>query len=143
MRVFLGTNVLASAAATRGLCADVLREVLVRHEVLISPQVLKELRTVLKSKFRVPKDVIDDLIMLLQQAAVLTHAAELPKVRLRDKDDLPILGAALAGDADVLVTGDKELLAVGRIDNVEILSPRQFWEKLTTPRRRQRKRRKR
>jgi len=143
MRVFLDTNVLVSAAATRGLCGDVLREVLVRHEVLVSPQVLKELRAVLKSKLRVPNDLIDDLIMLLQQAAVLTHAGELPEVRLRDKDDLPILGAALAGDADALVTGDKELLALGRIDNVEILSPRQFWQKLTASRRRQRKPRKR
>ena len=31
MKVFLDTNVLASAAATRGLCADVLREVFASH----------------------------------------------------------------------------------------------------------------
>ena len=36
MRVFLDTNVLAGAAAARGLCADVLRELFASHELIIS-----------------------------------------------------------------------------------------------------------
>jgi len=47
MRIFLDTNVLASAVATRGLCADVLREVLTRHDLIISNALLKELKLVL------------------------------------------------------------------------------------------------
>ena len=42
MKVVLDTNVLASAAATRGLCADVLREVLAEHELVICKQVIDE-----------------------------------------------------------------------------------------------------
>jgi hypothetical protein len=38
MKVMLDTNVLASAVATRGLCADVLRAVLAEHELVICPQ---------------------------------------------------------------------------------------------------------
>jgi putative PIN family toxin of toxin-antitoxin system len=132
MKVFLDTNVLAAAAATRGLCADVFREVSVCHELLISMQVLSELERVLKSKFGVSQDLVEAPILLLQQDSISVEAIDIPKVRLRDKDDLGILGAAVAGGADVLVTGDKELLDLHRVENVEILSPRQFWEKVKT-----------
>jgi len=136
VKVFLDTNVLASAAATRGLCADVLREVLASHDLCISDQVLSELKRVLRFKFGVPQDLIDDFILLLQQDTVLAQPAELPRVKLKDKDDLSILGAAISAEAKVLVTGDKELLNLGHIEDLEILSPRQFWEKVRTQQRR-------
>ena len=44
MRVFLDTNVLAGAIGTRGLCADVLREIFASHDLLISEHVIGELR---------------------------------------------------------------------------------------------------
>ncbi|MGH7845830.1 MAG: putative toxin-antitoxin system toxin component, PIN family [Candidatus Binatia bacterium] len=130
MRVFLDTNVLASAAATRGLCADVLREVLASHELLTSAQVLSELRRVLRTKFVVDRDLIDDFIWLMRQDTVLARPGQLPGVKIQDQDDLPILSAAISAEADVFVTGDKEILYIGRIDKLVILSPRQFWEKL-------------
>jgi hypothetical protein len=40
LRVFLDTNVLVAAFATRGLCADLLRVVLVRHELVVADVVL-------------------------------------------------------------------------------------------------------
>ena len=130
MRVFLDTNVLASAAATRGLCADVLREVLASHQLLTSAQVLSELRRVLRTKFDLDQDLIDDFIWLMRQDTVLARPGQLPSVEIQDQDDLPILAAAISAGADVFVTGDKEILDVGRIEQVAILSPRQFWEKL-------------
>ena len=142
MKVFLDTNVLASAAATRGLCADVLREVFACHELLISDQVLSELSRVLKSKFGMTRELIDDFLWLLQQDTIQVEPISLPEVELQDKDDLAILGAAIEGGAEVLVTGDKELLALGRVGSIEILSPRQFWERLKTERGRQSRRRK-
>lgn len=142
MKVFLDTNVLASAAATRGLCADVLREVLASHELFLSEQVLRELTRVLRSKFGIGQNLIDEFIRLLQQDSVPAEPSDVPRVSLRDKDDLRILGAAAAAGAEVLVTGDKELLALGHFEKLEILSPRQFWEKLRTQQRRRAGRRK-
>jgi putative PIN family toxin of toxin-antitoxin system len=130
VRIFLDTNVLASAAATRGLCSDVLREVLTSHEPLTSAQVLSELERVLRTKFGVPRELIDDFISLMRQDTVLAQPGQVPMVEIQDPDDLPILSAALAAGADVFVTGDKEILDLGRIDNLAILSPRQFWDKL-------------
>jgi putative PIN family toxin of toxin-antitoxin system len=130
VRVLLDTNVLASAAATRGLCADVLREVLTSHELLTSAQVLSELKRVLRTKFGVAQDLIDDFISLMREDTVLAEPGQLPKVQIQDQDDLPILSAAISAGADVFVTGDKEILDIGRIEKLAILSPRQFWEKL-------------
>ena len=130
MKVFLDTNVLASAAATRGLCADVLREIFASHELFISDQVLAELRRVLRLKFGVVQDLIDDFISLLEQDSISAQPAQLPRIELKDRDDLAIMGAAIAAGAEVLVTGDNELLDLSRIANLEILSPRQFWERL-------------
>ncbi len=41
MKVVLDTNVLASTAATRGLCADVLRAVLAEHQLVICSQIIE------------------------------------------------------------------------------------------------------
>jgi putative PIN family toxin of toxin-antitoxin system len=130
VRVFLDTNVLASAAATRGLCSDVLREVLTSHELVTSPQVLSELKRILRTKFGVAQDLIDDFIWLIQQETVLAQPGPLPPVEIDDQDDLPILSAAISGRADAFVTGDKELLHLSEVENLAMLSPRQFWDKL-------------
>lgn len=130
MKVLLDTNVLASAVATRGLCADVFREVLSFHELIISKHLLVELRQVLQRKFGVSPSLISEFINMLKQDAILVNPSNLPDIEIQDKDDLMILSAALTADAELLVTGDKELLVLGKVGNLEIVSPRSFWEKL-------------
>ena len=66
MKVFLDTNVLVSAFATRGLCADVLRQVLAEHELLVGERVLREVGRVLRAKLRVPQPVIDEIEQFLR-----------------------------------------------------------------------------
>ena len=50
MRVFLDTNVLVAAYATRGLCEDVFRVILAEHELVVSDTVLAEFERVLGQK---------------------------------------------------------------------------------------------
>ena len=130
MKVFLDTNVLASAVATRGLCADVLREVFASHELVISENLVEELERVLAGKLSVPRDIVDDYLWLLHQDTILAKEGESPPIKLKDRSDIPILGAALQAEADVLVTGDLELNNLKKIGNLLILSPRGFWEQL-------------
>jgi len=130
MRVFLDTNVLAGAAATRGLCADVLREVFTSHELIISEYLIKELERVLSDKFKLPYDIIEEYVWLLHQDTIVADEADPPPTSLKDKSDIPILGTALHAKADVLVTGDLELQNLEGIEKLLILSPRGFWEKL-------------
>jgi putative PIN family toxin of toxin-antitoxin system len=132
MKVFLDTNVLVSAMATRGLCADVLREILTSHQLVVSVPLFNELKRALREKLQIPGELIDDAIEILQQDAHFATPSTLPDVKIRDKDDLMILSSALNGNADLLVTGDKELLDLGKIEDMEIVSPRGFWERMRT-----------
>jgi len=133
MRVFLDTNVLVSAFATRGLCADVLREVLAVHKLVVSRPLLSELDQVLKKKLKMPTRLVSEVVEFLKQEQPLYDAGTLPRVKIKDRSDLRILSSALEGDADVFVTGDKELAALRRIRGLQILSPRAFWELLKRP----------
>lgn len=130
MKIFLDANVLVSAAATRGLCADVLREVLVSHQLVVSAPLFNELKSILAKKFGVPDDLTTELIKTLQQDATFSTSSAPPDIEIQDKDDLIILSSALNGNADFFITGDKELLRLRKLGNMEILSPRMFWEKL-------------
>ena len=132
MRIFLDTNVLVSAVATRGLCADVLREILIHHQLIISYSLIKELERALCKKLGVPENLTSELVEVLQKESVFSTSSSLPDIEIKDKDDLSILSCALNGKADLFITGDKELLGLIRIGDMEIVSPRAFWEKLKT-----------
>lgn len=127
MRVFLDTNVLASAVTTRGLCAELFELVLETHDLLSCDEVLKELSRILPSKLGLSNNVTQDFITLIRTHSLLV-SAELPYPSLPDPDDEPIVAAAIAGDAEVFVTGDKALLELRKVVNLPIVSPREFWE---------------
>ncbi len=61
-------------------------------------------------------------ISALRGRPIAAGAVHLPiDVAGVDEDDLPVLGAALAGHADYLITGDKELLVLERYKNTEAI----------------------
>jgi putative PIN family toxin of toxin-antitoxin system len=130
VRVALDTNVLVSAVATRGLCSDVLNLVLAEHELIVGEAVLVELRRVLSDKMRVPAKIIDEFVALLRQEGLVVKRAERLPIKIRDKDDIVVLSEAIAGNAEALVTGDRDLLEIGEELPLRILSPRAFWEQL-------------
>lgn len=131
MRVFLDTNVLVSAFATRGLCADVVRTVLAEHELLVGEVVLQELREVLIKRIRVTQRTIDAIEELLREQVVIPKPGRPADVGVRDQSDRWILASAIEGEADVLVTGDRDLLELGRNAPLPILDPRGFWSLIT------------
>lgn len=128
MKVFLDTNVLASALATRGLCAELFESVLTGHERLTSREVLAELGRILTVKLRIPAGTADAFVTLVAANAIsLTTPAEFP-AGIPDPDDAPLIAAALAGGAECFVTGDKALLDLGSVAGMAVISPRRFWE---------------
>ena len=134
MRVFLDTNVLVAAFATRGLCADVFRLVLAEHELLVSAALIEEITRALTRKIRVPDQMVREIVAFLRAAgSTVEGAPELPTIVVRDPDDLVILGEALSGGADVLVTGDRDLLVLGEVGTLRIVDPRGFWELVRRP----------
>ena len=130
MRVCLDTNVLVSAFATRGLCADVLQLVLTEHQLVLGEQVLSELGRVLRKKLRVPEQVAAEAENLLRREAVVVTDAPALDLPIQNPDDLAVLAQAIAGEAAILVTGDGDFSDVVGHAPVRILTPRGFWEEL-------------
>jgi predicted nucleic acid-binding protein len=69
-------------------------------------------------------------MMMLRQRCEVVQPAPVPPGAFEDRDDLPVLGTAVAGNASILVTGDKRLLDLESYNGVAILSPRAFHERL-------------
>ena len=126
MRVFLDTNVLVSAFATRGLCADVLRHILAEHDLIIGEVVIVELRRVLRDRIKIPAPVITSIEQLLRDQIVVPKPSEPHSLPIRDPDDRWVLASAVAGKADVLVTGDSDLLDVAPHSPITIVDPRGY-----------------
>ena len=91
---------------------------------------LEELERVLSEKFKLPRDLIEEYIWLLHQDTIMAGEADPPPIELKDKSDVPIIGAAMQANADVLITGDSELQKLSRVEQLVVLSPRGFWNKL-------------
>ncbi len=132
MRIFFDTNVLISAFITEtGSCSKLF------HAVLTSPGfylitgevVLQELQRILKDRFQKPEDLIQDFVNFLRYDEVVPKPDKPFMVpEFKDKDDLWILASALKAKADVLVTGDKDLLKLEKVENLIITTPAGFWK---------------
>ena len=130
MKVFLDTNVVLAAFATRGLCADLFAHVLLEHELLVGEAVIRELRSKLRIKLRLPKDAIDEIEALLRDQVVVKTPTDHLSLNIADADDEWIVAEAMAGEADVLVTGDAALQKLGKRAPLPIVSPRGLWDML-------------
>jgi uncharacterized protein len=129
MKVFADTNFLFSAFATRGLSADVFQLVLAEHQLMTGEFVLNELARVLTGKLNVPERIVRDIEDLLRRHHIEPIPDQPSEVQVRDEDDRWVLESALRAKADVLITGDKDLLDISeKVPQLKIVTPRQFWE---------------
>jgi putative PIN family toxin of toxin-antitoxin system len=130
VKVYLDIDVLVSAFATRGLCADILHAVMAEHQLIVGDAVLAEVRRVLRQKIRLRPAAVSEVEALLRQQGLIVTAAPPLTIKMRDADDLAILSEAVAGGADVLVTGDRDLLDIAAKAPLPIVTPRGLWELL-------------
>ena len=84
MRLFFDTNVLISAFAARGLCADLMRMVLTEHDFQTSEVHLVGLRRVLRDRFNAPAVRIDRVEALLRDEAVVERPGDVLSLKVRD-----------------------------------------------------------
>ena len=128
MRVFPDANVLVSAFAARGLCADLLELVLLEHDLVIGGNVLRELSKALREKVKLPATRTTEIVQFLAGEAVEVVNEVAPIDVKVDAADALVLGEALAARAEFFVTGDAALLKFDAIATLRIVSPRRFWE---------------
>ena len=54
-----------------------------------------------------------------------------PPVKVRDLDDEVVLASAIVAEAELLVTGDGDLLDIADgVGDLQITTPRTFWEEV-------------
>lgn len=130
MRVFLDTNVLVSALTARGLCEDLFRYLVGSHEIMTGEVNLEELQRILTNRFRASAAQVESVESQLRDQIVVPRPRAPSTLAIRDPDDGWVLASAEAGKADMLITGDRDLLAVAHQSTVPILTPRAAWERL-------------
>jgi putative PIN family toxin of toxin-antitoxin system len=94
----------------------------------VSESILAEVEDVLQRKFGLPPDDIAEARRRLQaMARTVTPAVQLDVIK-EDPPDNRILECAVSSGSDFIVTGDKDLLRLGRYDAIKILTVSDFLE---------------
>lgn len=129
MRLVLDTNVLVSAFTATGVCHQLYERAVMTGLLVTSEAITDELRRILKTKFRrLTAEEVADILAAVSADAELVEPAPLPAPVSRDADDDAVLATALAGRAEIIVTGDDDLLVLKAYQGIRILSPRGFLE---------------
>lgn len=130
MRIALDSSVLIAAHISRaGVCAELLEDVLLHHELVISDFILEELGRKLAEKFNFPKRDADQVGAFLRRVGIGVEPADLPPELCRDSTDLPVLGTAVAGACALLISVDRDLLDMKTIQKIPIIRPGEFWRR--------------
>jgi putative PIN family toxin of toxin-antitoxin system len=126
VKILFDTNVLISAIITPGLSAEILDHCIVNHSVVSSEYILEELREKLVLKFDYTESEAIVAVHTIRKQSIVAKPKMLPTPISRDPDDDNILAAAVAGECDFIVTGDKDLLVLKEYQGIPILTPRGF-----------------
>lgn len=125
MRVVFDTNVIIAGIVARGLCHEIVSQHLPQHEAILSRPLWTELTGKLREKFHLSPARLP-VLALYRKHAVWVQARALDKPACRDPDDDWVLATALAGDAEVIVTGDPDLLDMIAWQGIRIETPRRW-----------------
>ena len=132
MRCFVDSNVIISAGIfPNSVPADALRKaVSMPNTTIVSDYALDEVHRVINKKFPSKVGDFETFLYRLMFDVELVFTPDdsvADEPNLRDINDQPILRAALAANADVLITGDRDLLESG-ISSPQVVTPAKFLE---------------
>jgi len=114
------------------LCNELLAACLEHHVLIFSDELRNEFERALHGKLGVPGDRARWWGESLSGQAVIVVPLPVPPSECRDRDDCVVLGTALAGNADLIVTGDDDLLVLKSWRGIRIVSPRECFKGFRT-----------
>jgi putative PIN family toxin of toxin-antitoxin system len=130
VRIALDSSVLIAAYISRaGVCAELLEDVLLHHELVISEFILEELGRNLMEKFHFPNREADQVAAFLRRAGIVVVPADLPANLCRDPTDIAVLGTAVAGTCALLIGVDRDLLDMQTVHGIPIVRPGDYWRR--------------
>jgi putative PIN family toxin of toxin-antitoxin system len=132
VRIALDSSVLIAAHISRaGVCSEMLEDILLHHELVISDFILEELGRKLVEKFSFPRRDADQIGAFLRRVGIVVQPADLPSDLCRDPTDVPVLGTAVAGECALLISVDRDLLDMKTIRQTPIIRPGEYWRRAT------------
>jgi len=131
MRVVPDTNVLVCAIVFGGLPGRLIELAAEgRVQLVLSPALIEELREDLRRKFGFSDAAAYQAETLLRASSIMVEPQQEVALLVDDPEDNRVLEAALAGDAEVIVSGDRHLLEFGRFGKIPIMSPRMLFKSI-------------
>lgn len=129
MKIVFDSNVFISAFVIPGSQAEraILKIIEENSSLIISKEIISEVLRILSSKFNREKEALSRTALYLTDVAHIVKTTRKIKI-LKDDPDNRILECAVAGNAEFIVTGDKEMLRLKEFEEIKIISLKQFLE---------------
>jgi len=129
MIIVFDSSIWVSAIKYGGTPLKAILHALDRESIVTCNELEDEVVRIVSEKFDIPsKDVREQLANLLIKAGRVTITGSISGV-CRDPNDDFILECALTANADLIVTGDKDLLSLNTYETIEIITPRQYLDR--------------
>ncbi len=129
MKVVFDTNIFISALIIPGSQAEKAISKIIQGDdiLLISKEIIVEVLSVLSSKFSRDREELSHVAIVLSELGEFISPVKQVKI-LRDEPDNRILECALSGYAEVIVTGDKDMLKLATYKKVRIITLKEYLE---------------
>jgi putative PIN family toxin of toxin-antitoxin system len=130
MRIVLDSNVLIAALLfPEGRAAAAVENILNgSDELVLSPPLLREILSVLARKFSRDREELSRVAVVLGEMGEIVNPSRRLTV-FRDEPDNRILECAVEGKADVIVTGDKAMLAFGEYGGIRLITLAEYLDR--------------
>jgi len=129
MRVVFDTNIFISALAVSGSQGEkaILKIIEGDDTLLLSKAIIDEVLSVLSAKFSRDREALSHVAIVLSELGELISPTRRISI-LRDEPDNRILECAVSGNADLIVTGDKDMLKLKSFEKVNIVSLKKYLD---------------
>lgn len=137
MRVVFDSNILIAALIFPGGRAEAAVVNILEgiDDLVISRTIIQEVISVLASKFSRDKEELSRVAVVLGEMGQIVEPSRRLSV-FKDDPDNRILECAVEGSADVIITGDKGMLAIGEYEGIRLMTLADY---LARPRRRRKR----
>lgn len=126
VRVVLDTNILVSAIGFGGKPAQILLlAVAEKIQVIVSAILLAELEEILNKKLVLSKEELQLVLEEIRDSFEIVQPQKTIEI-VRDEDDNRVLEAAVEGNCDFIITGDKDLLDLKKYRKIKIVTAEEF-----------------
>lgn len=127
MRVVFDSNIFISALVIPGSKAEkaIARIIEGKDRLVLSKAIIDEILFVLARKFSRNREAISHVAVYISDLGEITQPAKKIEV-LNDDPDNRILECSLAGKADIIVTGDSEMLKLKEFQGIRIISLKEY-----------------